>query len=57
VFGKLKPDEVDAKIVEIAKIKQKDLSVIIILPSIAKCDEMEQQFKNCYIFGKGRVAE
>jgi hypothetical protein len=37
VFGKLKIVDVDAKVVEVAKSKQKELPVILILPSIEKC--------------------
>ena len=41
VYGKLKIEEVDAKVIAIAKTKQAELPVIVILPSIAKCQEME----------------
>jgi superfamily II DNA or RNA helicase len=37
VYGKLKIEEVDAKVIAIAKTKQAELPVIVILPSIAKC--------------------
>ena len=33
------------------------MPVIVILPSIDKCTDMEQHFQHCVIFGKGRVAE
>jgi hypothetical protein len=37
VHGKLKPEDVDAKVVEVTKVKQSELPVIVILPSIEKC--------------------
>jgi hypothetical protein len=57
VYGKLKPEEIDPKVIEVAKAKQAELPVIIILPSIEKCHEMEQHFEHCYIFGVGRVPD
>lgn len=44
VFGKLKQDEIDTKVVEIAIAKQQELPVVIFLPSIEKCQQMEQYF-------------
>lgn len=41
VHGKLNPEEIDAKVVEVAKAKQLELPVIVILPSLEKCAEME----------------
>jgi hypothetical protein len=41
IYGKLKINEINDKIIEIAKVKQQDLPVIIILSTIAKCEEME----------------
>jgi len=55
VFGKLTPKEIDVKVVEVAKAKQLELPVIVILPSLEKCAEMEQHFQYCFIFGVGRV--
>ena len=31
--------------------------MIVILPSLEKCKEMEQHFEHCYIFGVGEVFE
>jgi hypothetical protein len=44
VFGRLKADEIRSKVIEIAKAKQKEMSVIAILPSIIECEEMEHHF-------------
>lgn len=57
VYGKLKAKEIDDKVIEVAKAKQLELPVIVILPSIEECQEMEKHFQRCHIFGKGRVAE
>ncbi len=57
VFGKLKLEEIDSKVIEVAKAKQLDLPVIVILPSLEKCQEMEHHFEHCYIFGVGRVPD
>jgi hypothetical protein len=41
VFGKLKSStEVEGKVVEVALAKQHELSVIVILPSIADCERL-----------------
>jgi hypothetical protein len=45
VFGNLKTGEVDLQVIKVAKGKQQEMPVIIILPSISKCAEMEQHFK------------
>jgi hypothetical protein len=37
VFGNLNAADIDAKVIEVAKAKQVDLPVIVILPSIEKC--------------------
>lgn len=37
VYGKLSAADVEVKVAEVAKLKQADLPVIIILPSIAHC--------------------
>lgn len=34
-----------------------ELPVIVILSSVAKCEEMKQHFDHCCIFGIGRVFE
>ncbi len=57
VHGKINPEEIDVKVVEVAKAKQLGLPVIVILPSLEKCQEMEHHFEHCYIFGVGRVFE
>ena len=57
VYGELKPKDIDAKVIEVAKDKQVELPVIVILSSIEKCEELKQHFEHCYIFGVGRVAE
>jgi ketopantoate reductase len=41
LHGKLKAEEIDGKVVEVAKAKQVELPVIVILSSIEKCEEME----------------
>ena len=57
VFGKLKPAEIDSKVIEVTKAKQQEIPVIVILPSINKCEEMEHHFQHCVVFGNGRVFE
>jgi hypothetical protein len=37
IYGKLKPSEIDAKVIEVAKAKQQEQPVIVIFPSIEKC--------------------
>jgi hypothetical protein len=44
-------------VIEVAKVKQVELPVIVILPSIEKCQEMEQHFEHCFVFGVGRVID
>jgi hypothetical protein len=46
-----------ARIVEIAKDKQPTTAVIAILPSITACEQLENSFENCFVFGRGRVPE
>ena len=55
MYGEIKPEEIDAKVIEVAKAKQAELPVIVILSSIEKCEVMKQHFEHCYIFGVGRV--
>jgi late competence protein required for DNA uptake (superfamily II DNA/RNA helicase) len=57
VYGKIQETEIDAKVIEVAKTQQANIPVIIILNSIQKCEQLESNFENCFIFGKGRVAE
>jgi hypothetical protein len=57
IYGKLKAEAIDDKVVEVVKAKQAELPVIVILPSITKCEEMEKHFENCYVFGIGRVPD
>jgi hypothetical protein len=44
-------------VIELAKAKSAELPVIIILPTIAACEEYEALFENYWIFGKGIVPE
>jgi hypothetical protein len=57
VYGKLKAEEIDTKVIELARTKQAELPVIVILSSIEKCQEMEQHFEHCFVFGVGRVPD
>jgi hypothetical protein len=57
VYGKLDAVGIDTKVIEVAKAKQVELPVIVILPSIEKCQEMEQHFEHCFVFGVGRVID
>lgn len=57
IYGKLDAPVVLTTIVEVTKIKQANLPVIIILPSIAECEQLKSHFQHCFIFGIGRVAE
>lgn len=41
VYGKLSAADIDAKVIEVAKAKQTELPVIVIFPSLEKCEEME----------------
>lgn len=44
VHGRLKADDIKAKVLEVALLKQQELPVIIILPSIDICEEMREHF-------------
>jgi hypothetical protein len=41
VYGKLSAADIDAKVIEVAKAQQTELPVIVIFPSLEKCEEME----------------
>ena len=55
VYGKLKAEEINTKVIEVARTKQAELPVIVILSSIERCQAMEQHFEHCFVFGVGRV--
>jgi hypothetical protein len=57
MYGELKPEEIDAKVIEVAKAKQAELPVIVILSSIENCEAMKQHFEHCFVFGVGRVPD
>jgi hypothetical protein len=41
IYGKLNAAEIYDKVIEVATLKQTNIPVIVILPSIEKCEEME----------------
>jgi hypothetical protein len=57
IYGKISSENIKEKVVEIAKDKQADSPVIVILPSIKICEEYEALFGNDFVFGRGRVPE
>jgi hypothetical protein len=44
VYGKLKATKIEVEILKVVRLKQKELPVIVILPTIADCERMEQLF-------------
>jgi len=57
IYDRVPAANTASRIVEIAKDKQTTTAVITILPSIAACEQLENSFENCFVFGRGRVPE